>query len=157
MATAMNGPSDSPIRAPAAEAAAGVDSANGSRSVAWNGRAARPALGRAARAPACRTAAARQGRDAAAGRVEGHPAIAREVDLDPGVGVAVEDRLDGPVCGIEGAGQEALGDPGRDAQVAQEDGHRRRVVLAEAALEPGEALDRDDARAVDVAHVRVVL
>ena len=57
-----------------------------------------PALaeGRGGRAGerADRTAAARPATTAAAGRVERDPAVAREVHLDPGVGVAVRDRLD---------------------------------------------------------------
>jgi len=70
--------------------------------------------------------------------------------------VAVRDPLDRRI-GISSARQEALGDPRRDAQVAQDHGHRGRVVLAEPLLVRGETLDVGQAFAGQVADIRRVL
>ncbi len=90
--------------------------------------------------------------EAAAGRIEHVPAVAREPDLDPGVRPGVLDGLDAfdAAC----AGQEALDEPGRDVERAHEDRHRRRVVLAEALLERREALDDAEVAALDARDIR---
>ena len=79
--------------------------------------------------------------DATAGRIERDPAVAREVDLDPGVGGAVPDRLD---VAQSLTGQEALdearGDPVVRVGLPQQHRHRRGVVEAVAALDAREAL-----------------
>ena len=91
-----------------------------------------------------------------AGRIEVDPAVTREVGLHPGVGVVGADRA--AATGRIGlAGEEPFDEPGRDAELAQEHGHRRRVVLAEAGLVHHEALDDRGVDARSVAEVRVVL
>ena len=92
--------------------------------------------------------------DATAGGVERDPAVAREEDLDPGVGVAVADDLVA-VC-VALAGQEALDEARRDALHPHQHRHRRRVVLAVAGLELGEALGDAAVAAVDVGDVGAV-
>ena len=54
----------------------------------------------------------------AASRVEHDPAMAREIDLDPGMCATQLDRLDAGVW-IDRTWQEPVGDPGWHAQVAQ--------------------------------------
>ena len=83
------------------------------------------------------------------------PAIGREVDLDPGVGVVVEDALG--AGRVTRPGQEPLDHPGRDVQVAQDGRHRQGVPLAEALLERREALGRRPVAAVDVGDIRAVV
>ena len=108
---------------------------------AWRGQGAarqRPTARRLRRAAGDRHAGRHRGELGGplrpAGRVEGDPAVAREVDLDPGVGVV----RDGP-CGCRWrrsgvARQEALDEAGGDVELAQEHRHRRGVVLAVAGL-----------------------
>ena len=94
--------------------------------------------------------------DGRARRIEPDPAVAREVDLDPGVRLAELDRLD-PGPGVDVARQEALDDARRDVHVPQDRRHRRGVVLAEPLLEPGEALGDAEILALELGHVRAVV
>ena len=117
---------------------------------------------RARRSRAGRLGRPRRGRHqlgaVAARGIEVLPAIAREVDLDPGVR-RVRPNDFGPVAAAL-AGQVALGDPGRDTVLAQEDGHHARVELAVAGPDRGEALHHGQALAAllhQVLHVGVVL
>ena len=73
------------------------------------------------------------GRSARRGGVERDPAVGREPDLVPGVGVGVGD-LEGAGVGVVAAGREAGGDPHRHAPHPQQQRHRSGELLAVAEL-----------------------
>ena len=101
-----------PGRAPCGSSAA-AGAAAGSGVVAPAPRAATGAARRHDRGPSGITV---RPADAAAGRIERDPAVAREVHLDPGVRVAVADGLGG--ADAASPRQEPLDEPGRDRVVA---------------------------------------
>ena len=68
-------------------------------------------------------------RAAARGRIEGKPAPAREIHLDPGVCVSVDD-CPGAVFGVVAPAREAGRDSRWDSEQPQHEGHRAGEVLA---------------------------
>ena len=73
------------------------------------------------------------GRSADRGGVQRHPAVGREPDLVPGMGVGVGD-LEGAGVGVPAAGREAGRHPRRHAPHPQQQRHRAGELLAVAAL-----------------------